>query len=60
MNAKQETPVETDGVVGVSLVSCMLFKEAPSTHMLFRVAELKKEMEKYIGTCFNVRRVSGK
>jgi len=46
MYAKQGTPVETDDVVRVSLVSCMLFKEAPSTHGLCRASELKTGMEK--------------
>jgi len=46
MYAKQGTPVETDDVVGVSFVSCMLFKEAPSTHGLCRVSELKKGTKK--------------
>jgi hypothetical protein len=54
MYAKRGKPVETDGVVGVSLVSCMLFNEGPSTHWLFRVTELKTGMEKSLGTYFKV------
>ena len=54
MYAKQGTPVETDGVVGVSLVSCTLFNEAPSTHRVFRVAELKTGKEKSLGTNFKI------